>query len=112
MVVVARRRRRTQRPWEARLLDRLEEAGERRGRPRRLDETLAEYARALDREVLDDDRLEEVARIVTRSSFAPGGVGPEERQRAEQLTDDVLAAAPKPGRAPPRPALVGDGRGD
>ena len=49
---------------------------------------------------------------MTRSRFAPGGVGPEERQRAEQLTDEVLAAAAKAGRAPPRPALVGDGRGE
>ena len=108
VALAARRRRRAPRPWEAQLLDRLEGAGGRRGRPRRIDETLAEYTRALGRGVLADRRLDEAAEIVARSRFAPGGVDAEERQRAEQLVDEAIAAAPKSQRAPRRPAPVGE----
>jgi hypothetical protein len=108
VALAVRRSRRAARPWEAQLLERLEAAGGRRGRPRRIDETLAEYTRALGRGVLADRRLDEAAEILARSRFAPGGVEAEQRQRAEQLVEEAIAAAPKTGRAPPRPVPEGE----
>lgn len=84
---VAWRRRRARRPraWAELQLARLEEIGADRGRERRPDETAQEYAAALQRTVLRDARVREVADALTADAFAPDALPAEERARVEEL---------------------------
>ena len=83
------RRRRARQPWAAEMLDRLEQAGARRGRPRRVAESTRQYALSLSARALPDERLEAVGIAIEADAFSPDQPDPTQRAWAE----DVLAAA-------------------
>ncbi len=88
-------RRRT-RGWADVQFARLEALGDDLGRPRDLAETAAEYAAALERTVLRDTRVSQVARILEADAFGPGrddGTGDVMRRQAEATLDALEAAA-------------------
>jgi transglutaminase-like putative cysteine protease len=78
---------RRRRSWAAAFVDRLEQAGARRGRPRAAPETPAEYSAALAGSVLPDPELVQVGAVVTRAAY--GAAEPDESER--RWADEVLA---------------------
>ena len=91
-------RRERSRPWADRLLERLERAGARRGRPRAPAESPRRYARALAGSVLPDDRLVVVGQAVEADAFGPRRLDPARREEVESLLQEVEAAQPVAGR--------------
>ena len=105
-------RRRQSLPWAVRFFARMERAGAARGRPRRPQETPAEYAGELSRSVLPDPRLEEVGELVTVAAYSRHEPAAEERARAEEVLRAATTAAPvrrlrrvHRWPAPPRPTI-------
>lgn len=90
-----RRRRRRARPWATRYYDRVLAAGADRGRPRRPDETAAEYTGALAASVLPDHRLVEVGQLLTRTAYSHWQPSPEDRAWAEQVLREALRRDPE-----------------
>ena len=82
------------RPWAVRFLARLEREGAARGRPRRPQETPAEYVDALAGTVLPDARLDEVGELVTVAAYSRREPPAEERARAEDVLRSATRAAP------------------
>lgn len=91
-VAVLRRRRLAAIPWATRFYARLVRLGADRGRPRRPAETPAEYATALAGGVLADERLVEVARVVTSAAWSGREPDPDARRWAEQVLDEAARA--------------------
>lgn len=87
-----RRRRLAARPWAARFFARLVRLGAKRGRPRHPAETPAEYAAALARGVLADERLVEVGRVVTEAAWSGREPEPGTRRWAEQVLAEAAEA--------------------
>ncbi|MGQ0617933.1 MAG: transglutaminase family protein [Acidimicrobiia bacterium] len=96
---ILRRRRRRSRPWAARCLERLEDAGAQRGRPRHPPETPAEYVAALAGSVMPDDRLVAVGAVVTRQAYGAAGDGDPGTVWAEQVLADIESRFPAHRRA-------------
>jgi len=92
------------RPWVSRVFLRLERAGSVRGRPRRPEETVAEYSAALAASVLPDPRIEELGRVLTAAAWSGRAPSPGEQAWAEDVLRDVTQAH---GRR--RPVLTGSG---
>ena len=82
--VGARRRAARARPWGARQLERFEAIGASRGRPRRVSETVPEFAGAL-----DDPTLARAASIIERDLYSGRPVPPDDRAEV----DAALTAA-------------------
>lgn len=87
--VLARRRTRRPASWAERCLVRLEAAGASSGRRRRPSETVREYAASLRRGGVGDERLEEVAAIVTRDAFSGNPATADERALVERVLEEV-----------------------
>lgn len=85
-------------PWALALMQKLEHEGERRGRPRHRDETPVAYTEALAADVLPDDRVAGVGRILSSALFGPREITAERRVWAEATFDAVLEAHPRTGR--------------
>lgn len=90
---LARRRRRANATWAERTLIRLEEIGTELGRPRGAGETAREYAQALQRTVLPDDRFAAVIDAMERDAYGPYPLGDDERTRATLLVDELAAVS-------------------
>ncbi len=88
------RRRRAALPWATRYFARVERAGAARGRPRRPQETPAEYTAELAVGVLPDARLAEVGALVTAAAWSAHEPGAEPRARAEQVLREATRATP------------------
>jgi hypothetical protein len=80
----AERRRRS---WVTAFVDRLEQAGARRGRPRAGPETPAEYSAALAGSVLPDSELVQVGAVVTRAAYGASEPSESERRWADEVLD-------------------------
>ena len=91
-------RRRAALPWATRFFARVERAGAARGRPRRPQETPAEYADGLAGGVLPDPRLTEVGQLVTVAAWSRHEPAAEDRARAERVLREATKAAPAPPR--------------
>lgn len=85
-------------PWALRLAREIEHEGTRRGRPRPRSQSLARYCRDLEAGPLPDDRLPEVAEVVSTALFARTQPGPDAQHRAEAAWAEIVAAHPPPGR--------------
>ncbi len=83
-----RRRRDIRRSWADTSLARLEALGMARGRPRRPDETASEYAGAL-RRAGGDERLGQVAAVVTRDAFSGAPASEAERQAVDRILEEA-----------------------
>jgi len=83
-----RSRRRDERSWADTTLARLEELGEARGRQRRRSETATEFARALSRS-FGDERLDQVAAVVTGDAFSGTPATEAERQAVDRILQEV-----------------------
>jgi transglutaminase-like putative cysteine protease len=92
------RRRRAGLPWATRFFARVERAGAARGRPRRPQETPAEYAEELAAGPLPDPRLAEVAELVTVAAWSQHQPPAQDRARAEQVLRQATKATPARGR--------------
>jgi hypothetical protein len=92
------------RSWAEELADRLDEEGRRRGRGRASGETVVDHADALADELLPDDRLTEVGRIVSAALFGRSAPPDDTRSWAESVVDDATAAHPPPSRSQRRRA--------
>jgi hypothetical protein len=90
-VVIRRRQAAVVEPWPVHLAARLGAEGARRGRPRRPEETLAEYVDALVEGPMPDDGLRDVAAVIGAAAFSGRPPTAEEGARAEYLLDAVLA---------------------
>lgn len=90
----ARKRSLGRRPWVTRFLDRVEAAGEARGRPRPPAQSASAYIRELGRSVLPDSRFEGVAGVVEREVFGAMPADEEERTQAEQALQKATARWP------------------
>ncbi|MGH9155183.1 MAG: transglutaminase-like domain-containing protein, partial [Acidimicrobiales bacterium] len=90
-----RRRRRRALPWATRYFDRLVLAGTKVGRPRRPEETAAEYARALaGASVLADPRLADVGTMVTRAAHSDWSPSREDLEWAETVLREAQGHVP------------------
>ena len=76
-------------PWPTRCYERLAAAGSAAGRPRRPDETPAEYGVALAREGFADERLARVGAILTDAAYSAEEPPAEDRAWVEAVLDDV-----------------------
>ena len=81
-------------PWATRFFARVERAGAARGRPRRPQETPAEYAGGLAASVLPDPRIVEVGDLVTVAAWSRHEPPAEDRARAERVLREAARAAP------------------
>ncbi|HVM02104.1 MAG TPA: transglutaminaseTgpA domain-containing protein [Acidimicrobiales bacterium] len=109
--LLRRRRERLARPWATRCYERLRRAGARHGRPRRPEETPAEYCSAL-AAALPDERLDRVGELVTVGAYAGREPTPEETAWADEVVADVERRAPRRppgGRRGAGPGGGGDG---
>lgn len=95
---IRRWRRRGAEAWVTRYFLRLDRAGSRRGRPRRPEETPAEYVNALADSVLPDPRFEEVAALVTAAAYGAHEPAPDSQRWAEQVLAEAEVAAGRPRR--------------
>ena len=86
---VARRRRRANATWAELTLIRLEAIGTKLGRPRGTGETAREYARALQRTVLPDERFTPIIDAMERDAYGPLPVDDEERLEATRMLDEL-----------------------
>jgi hypothetical protein len=86
------------RTWAARLADRLDEEGRRRGRSRATGETVVGHADALADGPLPDDRLRNVGSIVSAALFGRTTPPEDTRAWAESVVDDASASHPPPSR--------------
>jgi transglutaminase-like putative cysteine protease len=77
--------------WEHEAARRIGAAGEARGRPRRDDETLIDYAGVL-AEDLAEPRLPIVAELVSRAAYHPAGIDVDERAWVDAALDALPAA--------------------
>jgi hypothetical protein len=80
--------------WARSLLQQLEHEGRVRGRPRRSDESVVAYGRALVEGVLPDERVLTVASALDRDLFARDGLHADERAAIERSLADAAAAYP------------------
>ena len=93
-----------------RCYERLRRAGARHGRPRRPEETPAEYCSAL-AAALPDERLDRVGELVTVGAYAGREPPPEERAWADEVVADVERRAPRRPPGGRRGAGPGGGGG-
>jgi hypothetical protein len=96
-------------PWALRLAREIAHEGAVRGRPRGRSESLVAHARALGDGPLPDERVVEVADVVSTALFGRGGLGPDAQRWAESTWAEVLAAHPAPSRGERRRAGAGTG---
>lgn len=87
--LLERRRRRANATWAETTLVRLESIGTALGRPRGTGETAREYAQALQRTVLPDERFTPIVDAMERDAYGPLPLGDEERRHATQLIDEL-----------------------
>lgn len=90
----ASRRRLRARRWAAVLLDRLEEEGRARGRPRQPSQTIYEYVESLRTSVLPDARLVSVAATLQTETFSVSNATDQERAAASAVVEEAVAAWP------------------
>ncbi|MFN2503042.1 MAG: transglutaminaseTgpA domain-containing protein [Acidimicrobiales bacterium] len=85
---IRRWQRRRARPWVSRCYERLVGAGLRRGRARGRHETPAEYCAAL-ADLVADDRLVEVGRMITRGAYSEGEPPAPDRAWADHVVRET-----------------------
>ena len=86
----ARRRRRRRRSWAQVQMDRLDAIGADLGRERTVNETVREYADGLQRTVLRDPRVGEVADALTAEAFADEPLDDERRAWVEETLSALV----------------------
>jgi hypothetical protein len=97
-------RRRTDRQWAIDTLARLSEEGTSRGRGRQRSETVQGYVDELGDEVLADERMHAVGRVLSDAFYAEQSTTPEQRAWVDGVVDEVLARPPAA-----EPAITGAG---
>ena len=86
------------RQWAEDVVARLDRFGRAHGTPRSRSETFGHHAEALNREVVDDRRLADVARVVSDALFDREQPTMERRIWTEQVVDEIIEAHPPPSR--------------
>jgi hypothetical protein len=103
---MARRRRRPAPPtvrWDHAAAARLAAAGSRLDRPRRPEETLVDYSRAL-ADHIGDGRLPVVGELVSRAAYHRDGIPGDARAWVDALLDDLERDAARPKEPAGAPA--------
>ncbi|MDH3305924.1 MAG: transglutaminaseTgpA domain-containing protein [Acidimicrobiia bacterium] len=88
------RRRRRDRSWVEATVERLEEEGSIRERPREAHETTREFVAALQSGPLRDPRLAEIAAAIDDAAFSLEGLGRADREAIDAVFDSVAAKHP------------------
>ena len=86
-------------PWALRLAHEIGREGAERGPRRGRSQSLVRYADDLRAGPMPDERLPQVADVVSTALFGRGDPGPEAQAWAEATWAEIVAAHPVPGRA-------------